>query len=177
MNSPIALEPPPTHAAIASGSTPYWSRHCCRASSPMPRVKSRTMLGNGCGPAAVPKRYAVWSTLATQSRSASLMASLRVALPDSTGTTFGAEEVHPGHVQRLAAGVDGAHVDGAVEAEVRRGGGAGDAVLAGAGLGDHPGLAHPLGQQRLAEHVADLVGAGVVEVLALEQDPGADLAR
>ena len=30
------------------------------------------------------------------------------------------------------------------------------------------------GQQRLAEHVADLVGAGVVEVLALQQDPGAD---
>ena len=54
----------------------------------MPRVKSRTMLGNGCGPAAVPKRYAVWSTLATQSRSASLMASLRVALPESTGTTL-----------------------------------------------------------------------------------------
>ena len=54
----------------------------------MPRVKSRTMLGNGCGPAAVPKRYAVWSTLATQSRNASLMASLSVALPESTGTTF-----------------------------------------------------------------------------------------
>ena len=87
MNSPIALEPPPTHAATPRGSTPYRSRHWARASSPMPRVKSRTMLGNGCGPAAVPKRYAVWSTEATQSRSASLMASLRVALPESTGTT------------------------------------------------------------------------------------------
>ena len=87
MNSPIALEPPPTQAAIASGSRPVSSRHCGRASSPMPRVKSRTMLGNGCGPAAVPKRYAVWSTLATQSRSASLIASLSVALPESTGTT------------------------------------------------------------------------------------------
>ncbi len=54
----------------------------------MLRVKSRTMLGNGCGPAAVPKRYAVWSTLATQSRMASLMASLSVALPESTGTTL-----------------------------------------------------------------------------------------
>ena len=31
-------------------------------------------------------------------------------------------------------------------------------------------LAHPLGQQRLAERVVDLVGAGVVEVLALEVD-------
>ena len=88
---------------------------------------------------------------------------------------LGAEQLHPGDVERLAPGVDRAHVDGAVEAEVRRGGRAGDAVLAGAGLGDHPGLAHPPGEQRLAEHVADLVGAGVVEVLALEQDPGADL--
>jgi hypothetical protein len=52
-------------------------------------------------------------------------------------------------------------------------GGRGHAVLAGAGLGDHPGLAHPLGEQRLAQHVVDLVRAGVVEVLALEQDPRA----
>jgi hypothetical protein len=46
-------------------------------------------------------------------------------------------------------------------------------VLPRAGLGDHPGLAHPLGQQRLTQHVAHLVGAGVVEVLPLEQDLGA----
>ncbi len=83
----MALDPPPTQAATACGSRPNCSRHCARASSPMPRQKSRTMLGNGCGPAAVPKRYAVWSTLATQSRSASLIASLSVALPESTGTT------------------------------------------------------------------------------------------
>src|SRR5699024_1483326 len=44
-------------------------------------------------------------------------------------------------------------------------------VLAGAGLGDHPGLADQLGEQRLPEHVVDLVRAGVVEVLALEEDP------
>ena len=174
MNSPIALEPPPTQAAMASGSTPYCSRHWARASSPMPRVKSRTMLGNGCGPAAVPNRYAVWSTVATQSRSASLMASLRVRAAGVDRDHLGAEQLHPRHVERLALHVDRAHVDGAVEAEVRRGGGAGDAVLAGAGLGDHAGLAHPPGEQRLAEHVADLVGAGVVEVLALEQDPAAD---
>ena len=101
------------------------------------------------------------------------MASLRVRAAGVDRHDLGAEQLHPGDVERLALGVDLAHVDGAVEAEVRRRGGGGDAVLAGAGLGDHPGLAHPLGQQRLAEHVADLVGAGVVEVLALEQDPGA----
>lgn len=46
-------------------------------------------------------------------------------------------------------------------------------MLAGAGLGDDAGLAHALGEQRLAQHVVDLVRAGVVEVLALEEDPGA----
>ena len=53
----------------------------------MPRQKSRTIEGNGCGPAAVPKMYAVWSTVATQSRIASLIASLRVRDPDLTATT------------------------------------------------------------------------------------------
>jgi hypothetical protein len=43
-------------------------------------------------------------------------------------------------------------------------------VLARAGLGDDAGLAHALGQQGLPEHVADLVRARVVEVLALEPD-------
>ena len=113
------------------------------------------------------------STLVTQSRIASLMASLRVAAAGRDRDDLGAEQPHPGDVERLPAGVLLAHVDDALEAEQRRGGGGGDAVLAGAGLGDDPGLAHPLGQQRLAEHVVDLVRAGVVEVLALEQDPRA----
>ena len=43
-------------------------------------------------------------------------------------------------------------------------------MLAGAGLGDDPPLAHALRQQRLAERVVELVRAGVVEVLALEVD-------
>src|SRR5690606_1481311 len=49
--------------------------------------------------------------------------------------------------------------------------GGGHAVLAGAGLGDDPGLAHAAGQQRLADGVVHLVRAGVVQVLSLEQDP------
>lgn len=89
------------------------------------------------------------------------------------GDDLGAQHPHPGHVQGLALGVDLAHVDGALEAEERAGGGGGDAVLAGSGLGDDAGLAHALGEQRLAQHVVDLVRAGVVEVLALEEDPGA----
>ena len=90
---------------------------------------------------------------------------------------LGAEQLHPRDVERLADGVLLAHVDGALEAEQRGGRRGGDAVLAGAGLGDHPGLAHPHGEQRLAEDVVDLVRAGVVEVLALEQDARAAAVR
>jgi hypothetical protein len=43
-------------------------------------------------------------------------------------------------------------------------------MLAGAGLGDDPGLAHALGQQDLAEAIVDLVRTGVVELVALEVD-------
>jgi hypothetical protein len=44
------------------------------------------------------------------------------------------------------------------------------AVLPGAGLGDHTRFAHALGQEGLADGVVDLVGAGVVEVFALQED-------
>ena len=54
---PMALEPPPTQAQMASGwSMPYSLRSCSLASSPMIFWKSRTMVGNGCGPATVPSR-------------------------------------------------------------------------------------------------------------------------
>ena len=82
-----------------------------------------------------------------------------------------AEQAHPGDVESLARGVDCAHVDDAFEVEQRARGRGGDAVLTGAGLGDDAGLAHPLGKQRLPEHVVDLVRAGVVEILALEEQP------
>jgi len=89
------------------------------------------------------------------------------------GHDVGAEQPHAGDVEGLSLRVDLAHVDGAVEAEQRSGGGRGNTVLTGAGLGDDAGLAHPPGQQRLAEHVVDLVGTGVVEVLTLEDHPSA----
>ena len=102
----------------------------------------------------------------------------RRAAADVTGHDLGAEQLHAEHVERLALDVDRAHEHDAVEPEQRRRGGGGDAVLAGAGLGDDALLAHAPGEQRLAEHVVDLVRAGVGEVLALEQHPHAEaLAR
>ena len=62
-----------------------------------------------------------------------------------------AQELHALDVRRLAAHVLGAHVDDALEVEQRAGDGGRDAVLAGAGLGDHARLAHPLGEERLAD--------------------------
>ena len=109
------------------------------------------------------------STLVTQSRIASFIASLRVRLPAVDRHDLGAEQPHPRDVERLPAGVLLAHVDDALEVEQRSGGRGGDTVLAGAGLGDDPRLAHLAGQQGLAEHVVYLVRTGVVEVLALEQ--------
>ncbi len=83
-----------------------------------------------------------------------------------------AQQAHAHHVRALLGDVDRAHVDLALQADERRGGRERDPVLAGTGLGDQGALAHPLRQQRLADRVVDLVGTGVVEVLALEQDPG-----
>ena len=45
--------------------------------------------------------------------------------------------------------------------------------MPGAGLGDHACFAHLFGEQALSQTVVELVGAGVVEILALEIDLGA----
>jgi hypothetical protein len=87
---------------------------------------------------------------------------------------LGAQQTHALHVRRLASHVLGAHVDHALEAEQRAGGRRGDPMLTGAGLGDHPRLAHAPGKQRLADRVVDLVGAGMREILALEVDAASD---
>ena len=86
---------------------------------------------------------------------------------------LGAEQLHAEDVGRLALDVGRAHVDGAGQAEQRAHRGGGDAMLAGAGLGDDAGLAHAPGQQDLAHAVVGLVAAGVVQLVALEIDLGA----
>ncbi len=81
-----------------------------------------------------------------------------------------AEHAHARNVERLARHVFGAHVDDAFEAEMRGDGGAGDAVLAGAGFRDDARLVHFYGEQALADGVVDFVRAGVEQVFALEVD-------
>ncbi len=87
------------------------------------------------------------------------------------GLDLGTEDLHPEDVERLALDVDRPHVDLAAHPEEGGSRGRGHAVLPGAGLGDQAGLAHPLGQEGLPDDVVDLVRAGVVEVLALQQQP------
>src|SRR5918995_3283994 len=83
---------------------------------------------------------------------------------------LGPEELHPHDVKPLAPGVFLAHVDDALLAVEGRDGGRCDAVLARAGLGDDAFLAHPVGEQYLAQGVVDLVRPCVREVLTLEPD-------
>ena len=53
---PIAFDPPPTQATMASGILPSFLRICSRASRPITDWKSRTMVGNGWGPTTDPIR-------------------------------------------------------------------------------------------------------------------------
>ena len=159
---PIALEPPPTQAATASGSAPVRSRHCAArldadaAHEVAHDLRERVRAGGraeqvvGLVDGADPVAQRLVERVLERARAVGHRDDGR------------AEHPHPGHVERLPLGVHLAHVDDALEVEQRGRGGAGHAVLAGAGLGDHPRLAHPLGEQRLAEHVAHLVRAGVV---------------
>ena len=70
---------------------------------------------------------------------------------------LGAEKLHTEHVRGLTRNVRRAHVNHARQAEARRNGRRGNAVLAGTGLRDDAGLSHALGKQDLAEAIVDLV--------------------
>ncbi len=103
-----------------------------------------------------------------QSRIASLVASLSVRVPNSTGRTSAPSSSIRSTFGRCRAHVLAAHVDDALETEARADGRRRDSVLAGAGLGDDAPLAEPPREHRLAERVVELVRAGVEEVLALQ---------
>ena len=93
------------------------------------------------------------------------------------GNDGGAHQPHAIDVELLPAHVLLAHVHHALEAKARTDGGGGHAVLPRPGLGDDPALPHAAGKQRLRQRVVDLVGTGVVEVLALQPDRGAHELR
>jgi hypothetical protein len=90
---------------------------------------------------------------------------------------LGPQELHAEDVELLALRVHLAHEDGAVEAEECRRRGRRHTVLARPRLGDHPGLAHPLGQEGLPHHVVELVRARMRQVLPLEEDAHAQALR
>ena len=169
-NVPIAFEPPPTQARTRVGQPARRSRICARASSPITRWRSRTITGNGAGPTAEPMHVVRVGDVRDPVADRRGDGLLERPRPGVDRRDRRAQHPHALDVGRLAADVLGAHVHDALEPEQRARGGRGDAVLAGAGLGDDPRLAHALGEQRLAERVVDLVRAGVVEVLALEPD-------
>jgi hypothetical protein len=75
----------------------------------------------------------------------------------------------------LARHVHFAHEHLALEAELGRGGGGGEAVLPRPRLGYDADLAHALGQKGLTEGVVDLMGARIREALELQVEPEFEL--
>ena len=81
------------------------------------------------------------------------------------------EELHTENVERLAFYVNFAHVNDALKTHKRAGGRGCHTVLPCTGFGNDALLAHALGEQRLADHVVDLVGTGVGQILTFEEHP------
>ena len=91
----------------------------------------------------------------------------------------GAHQLHAVDVEPLAPHVLLTHVHHALQPEARAHRRRGDTVLTRARLGDDAALPHAPRQQRLPQRVVDLVGAGVVQILAFQQHAHAraDLRR
>ncbi len=131
---PIAFEPPPTQAITASGRRPSLSRICAFVSIAN-RMNSRTMVGWGYGPAAVPNIVRGFVTTGPVAQHHSLQASFGGS-PGHIRTGITSAPIRRAiteDVRRLALNVFGAHIDTAFQ--TRQGWRAcrGDAVLAGAG--------------------------------------------
>ena len=83
---------------------------------------------------------------------------------------FRAVQFHRGDVGLLAANVNLAHVNRAIQAKLCARGGGGQTVLARAGLGDDSFFAHALCKQALADGVVDFMGACVGQTFKLYVD-------
>ena len=169
-NSPIALLPPPTHAISSSGSLPSRARICSLASIADHPVEVAHHLRVGARPVGRAQDVVGRADIGHPVAHRLVDGLLERPLARLDAPHLGAHQAHPEDVERLALHVDGPHVDDALEAELRAHRGRGYAVLARAGFRDDPLLAHAPGEQRLADRVVDLVGAGVEQVLALEVD-------
>ena len=83
---------------------------------------------------------------------------------------FRTHQLHAVDVGRLAADILISHVDDTFQAEHGAGRRRGDAVLAGAGLGNDSLFTHAPGQQCLPYGIVNLVGAGMRQVFPFQQD-------
>ena len=93
--------------------------------------------------------------------------------PRADPADLSAQQPHAQHIQLLALHVHIAHVDNALHAQQRAHCSRSHPMLPRAGFGDDALLAHPLGQQPLAQRVVDLVRPRVQQVFALQVDLGA----
>ena len=88
------------------------------------------------------------------------------------------EQFHTIDIQRLPPNVLFAHEYVALQSEAGCHGCTGHTMLTCASLCNHALLTHVLGQQSLANGVIHFVGTGMVQIFALEKNPGAaDVVR
>ena len=80
------------------------------------------------------------------------------------------QELHSIDIQRLSANVFLTHKNVTLETQPGCNRRAGDTMLTRTRLGNHPLLAHIFGEECLPDRVIHLVGTGVIQIFALEQD-------
>ena len=81
-----------------------------------------------------------------------------------------AQKLHPVYIQCLSVGVLLPHINLTFHSHQSGRCGRRHPMLSGTGLRDDPCFAHPLCQKHLTQHVVDLVGTGMVQVLPLDID-------
>ena len=78
------------------------------------------------------------------------------------------QQLHSVHIQRLPPGILLPHEYHTLHVHQGSSCSSCHTMLSGTGLGDEPGLSHLLCQQSLPQHIVDLVGAGMVQILPLQ---------
>ena len=175
--TPAAFDPPPTHATTTSGRSTPSSRSCCGRLAPDDALELAHHPGERVRPHDRSDAVVRVADAGDPLAQGLVDRVLERAAARRDGDHRRPEQLHAKDVELLAYGVDLAHVDRALKTQAGRRGRGGDAVLAGAGLGDDAALAHATRQQRLADDVVDLVRAGVGQVLALGEDPDPEALR